>query len=92
MPIADRTILVTGANRGVGQALVEEALRRGAKRVCAAAQSVDSLSTSSSTTPAYAIFLSQSPRALSARQGVTVQAALDGERQNTALLDAVPAT
>jgi NAD(P)-dependent dehydrogenase (short-subunit alcohol dehydrogenase family) len=35
MKIADRTILVTGANRGIGQALVEEALRRGAKRVYA---------------------------------------------------------
>jgi NAD(P)-dependent dehydrogenase (short-subunit alcohol dehydrogenase family) len=33
--IADKTLLVTGANRGLGQALVEEALRRGAKRVYA---------------------------------------------------------
>jgi NAD(P)-dependent dehydrogenase (short-subunit alcohol dehydrogenase family) len=33
--IADRAVLVTGANRGIGQALVEEALRRGAKRVYA---------------------------------------------------------
>ena len=32
-PIADRAVLVTGANRGLGRALVEEALRRGAKRV-----------------------------------------------------------
>ena len=37
MKITDRTILVTGANRGLGQALVEEALRRGAKRVYAGA-------------------------------------------------------
>jgi NAD(P)-dependent dehydrogenase (short-subunit alcohol dehydrogenase family) len=35
MTIADTTILVTGANRGIGRALVEEALRRGAKRVYA---------------------------------------------------------
>jgi NAD(P)-dependent dehydrogenase (short-subunit alcohol dehydrogenase family) len=33
--LADKTILVTGANRGIGQALVEEALGRGAKRVYA---------------------------------------------------------
>lgn len=35
MRIADKAVLVTGANRGIGQALVEEALRRGAKRVYA---------------------------------------------------------
>jgi NAD(P)-dependent dehydrogenase (short-subunit alcohol dehydrogenase family) len=34
-PIAGRTVLITGANRGLGQALVEEALRRGARRVYA---------------------------------------------------------
>lgn len=35
MAIAGKTILVTGANRGIGQALVEEALSRGAARVYA---------------------------------------------------------
>src|ERR1700693_3728158 len=35
MTITDRAVLITGANRGIGQALVEEALRRGAKRVYA---------------------------------------------------------
>jgi NAD(P)-dependent dehydrogenase (short-subunit alcohol dehydrogenase family) len=35
MTIEDKAVLVTGANRGIGQALVEEALRRGAQRVYA---------------------------------------------------------
>jgi NAD(P)-dependent dehydrogenase (short-subunit alcohol dehydrogenase family) len=35
MNMANATVLVTGANRGIGQALVEEALRRGATRVYA---------------------------------------------------------
>jgi NAD(P)-dependent dehydrogenase (short-subunit alcohol dehydrogenase family) len=36
--IENKTLLVTGANRGLGEALVEEALRRGAKRVYAASR------------------------------------------------------
>ncbi|MGH7441528.1 MAG: SDR family NAD(P)-dependent oxidoreductase [bacterium] len=36
MNIKDKSILVTGANRGIGRALVEEALRRGARTVYAA--------------------------------------------------------
>ena len=35
MTIAGKAVLVTGANRGIGQALVEEALSRDAKRVYA---------------------------------------------------------
>ncbi len=39
MDITNKAVLITGANRGIGRALVNEALRRGAKRVYAGARS-----------------------------------------------------
>lgn len=39
MNITNKTILITGANRGIGKALVEEALRRGVKKVYAGMRS-----------------------------------------------------
>jgi NAD(P)-dependent dehydrogenase (short-subunit alcohol dehydrogenase family) len=39
MNIENKTILITGANRGIGRALVDEALSRGAKRVYAGTRS-----------------------------------------------------
>ena len=35
MSIAGKTVLITGAGRGIGRSLVDEALRRGAARVYA---------------------------------------------------------
>ena len=39
MNIAEKSILITGANRGIGRALLDEALRRGAKKVYAGTRS-----------------------------------------------------
>jgi NAD(P)-dependent dehydrogenase (short-subunit alcohol dehydrogenase family) len=39
MKLENRTVLITGANRGIGRALIEEALKRGAKRVYAGTRS-----------------------------------------------------
>jgi NAD(P)-dependent dehydrogenase (short-subunit alcohol dehydrogenase family) len=39
MKIESKTILITGANRGIGQALVGEALRLGARRIYAGTRS-----------------------------------------------------
>lgn len=38
MKIANRIVLISGANRGIGRALVDEALKRGARKVYAAAR------------------------------------------------------
>ncbi|QEG40924.1 SDR family oxidoreductase [Roseimaritima ulvae] len=40
--VQNKTVLVTGANRGIGKVILEEALRRGAKKVYAAVRNVDS--------------------------------------------------
>src|SRR5881396_2647111 len=51
MNIQNKTILITGANRSIGRALVTEALRRGAKRVYAGIRSGELQNADSRVTP-----------------------------------------
>ena len=41
--VTGRTVLVTGANRGIGKVIVEEFLRAGAEKIYAAARNLESL-------------------------------------------------
>lgn len=43
MQLKDKVILVTGANRGIGKALVQELLKNGVKKIYAAARKVEEL-------------------------------------------------
>jgi NAD(P)-dependent dehydrogenase (short-subunit alcohol dehydrogenase family) len=50
MNIQNKTVLITGANRGIGRALVNEALRRGAKRIYAGTRGAVSVADARVTT------------------------------------------
>ena len=72
MNIENKTILVTGANRGIGKALVEEALKRGARRVYAGMRTV---------------VPSSNPRLVALKLDVTDQASVDAAAAKIPELD-----
>jgi peptide/nickel transport system ATP-binding protein len=55
MQIKDATALVTGANRGIGKAIVDELIKRGAKKVYAAARDVNSIKNPSAVVEAVSL-------------------------------------
>ncbi|MFK7855298.1 MAG: SDR family oxidoreductase [Granulosicoccus sp.] len=55
MKIKGATVLVTGANRGIGKATVDTLVKRGAKKVYAAARDIDSIKSSSAVVEAVAL-------------------------------------
>src|SRR5437773_787829 len=82
MNITNKTVLITGANRGIGKALVDEALRRGAKKVYAGMRSPVQHSDKRVTPLVLDVTnASQIQRAVGARladQGITVHAVVIG--------------
>jgi len=58
MNLTDKIVLVTGANRGLGRALVEASLKAGARRVYAAARDAHSLQSLVESAPARIVPLS----------------------------------
>jgi NAD(P)-dependent dehydrogenase (short-subunit alcohol dehydrogenase family) len=70
--VANKTILIAGANRGIGQALVSEALRRGVKRVYAGTRGA---------------LLSTDPRVMPLTLDVTNAAQIEGAAREIASLD-----
>jgi NAD(P)-dependent dehydrogenase (short-subunit alcohol dehydrogenase family) len=86
MIIAGKTILVTGANRGIGQALAEEALTRGAERVYAGTR-VPLTHADARVTPLTLIFPGLMPQSLA--EGWRHGAAKTLERELAALAQSI---